>query len=114
MRISDWSSGVCSSDLGTLYGRNTLAGAINLITRRPSGEFGGSASLEIGNYNAVTEKASIDLPKVGIVSMSLAARQEQRGGWVKTAESSSTNRSDERRVGQEGVSKVRSRWSPDP
>src|SRR3546814_13714784 len=115
MRISDWSSDVCSSDLiywdpavgvyvdgvyigkaqggifdivdlervevlrgpqGTLYGRNTLAGAINLITRRPSGEFGGSASLETGNYDAVTEKASIDLPKVGTVNM----RPERRRG----------------------------------
>src|SRR5688572_6384473 len=26
---------------GTLYGRNTLAGAINFVTREPSGEFGG-------------------------------------------------------------------------
>ncbi|NGY04815.1 TonB-dependent receptor [Solimonas terrae] len=81
---------------GTLYGRNTLAGAINLITRRPSGEFGGSASLEVGNYNAITEKASIDLPKIGIVSMSLAARQEQRDGWVKTSNDSSTSKLNDR------------------
>jgi iron complex outermembrane receptor protein len=30
---------------GTLYGRNTLAGAINLITRQPSGEYRGEATL---------------------------------------------------------------------
>lgn len=77
---------------GTLYGRNTLAGAINLITKRPSGEFGGSASLEAGNYGALMTKASVDLPKIGIVSMSLAARQEQRDGWVKTSDDSSTNK----------------------
>jgi iron complex outermembrane receptor protein len=70
---------------GTLYGRNTLAGAINLITRKPSGEFYGSSSLEIGNYNAVVGKASVDLPKMGIVSLSLALRQEQRDGWVDTS-----------------------------
>ncbi|SEQ85496.1 iron complex outermembrane recepter protein [Solimonas aquatica] len=75
---------------GTLYGRNTLAGAINLITRKPSGSFAGSASLEIGNFNAVLSKASVDLPKMGIVSLSLAVRQEQRDGWVHTASSSST------------------------
>src|SRR3546814_19414846 len=74
---------------GTLYGRNTLAGAINLITPRPSGEFGGSASLEIGNYDAVTEKVSIDIPKVGRVRMSLAARQKQRGGGAKPHEPNS-------------------------
>ncbi|WP_028008867.1 TonB-dependent receptor [Solimonas flava] len=76
---------------GTLYGRNTLAGAINLVTRRPSGEFGGTASLEIGNYDAVTTKASVDLPKMGIFSVTLAARQEQRSGWVHTSNDSSTS-----------------------
>ncbi|NKF22007.1 TonB-dependent receptor [Solimonas marina] len=76
---------------GTLYGRNTLAGAINLITKRPSGEFGGTVSVEAGNYDALTTKASIDLPKMGIVSMSLAARQEQRDGWVNTSRDSSTS-----------------------
>lgn len=74
---------------GTLYGRNTLAGAINLITRKPSGEFGGSASVEIGNYEAVSMRASLDLPKMGIVSVSVAAQQAQRDGWVKTTRTSS-------------------------
>src|SRR6185295_13302558 len=35
---------------GTLYGRNTLAGAINLITAKPTGDFGGSAKVQAGNY----------------------------------------------------------------
>ena len=34
---------------GTLYGRNTLGGAINLISKKPSGE-GMSAKVTIGNY----------------------------------------------------------------
>ena len=33
---------------GTLYGRNTLAGAVNMITRKPSGELGGQASIDLG------------------------------------------------------------------
>jgi iron complex outermembrane receptor protein len=81
---------------GTLYGRNTLAGAINLITRKPSGEFGGSASIEVGNFDALTTKASVDLPKMGIFSVSIAARQEQRGGWVHTSRDSSTGELNDR------------------
>ncbi|MEQ1438920.1 TonB-dependent receptor [Fontimonas sp. SYSU GA230001] len=75
---------------GTLYGRNTLAGAINLITRAPTGEFGGSASLEIGNYDALVQRASVDLPKLGIASISVGARSEQRDGWIDTTSDSST------------------------
>ena len=34
---------------GTLYGRNTLAGAINIITAEPTNEFTGEVELEVGN-----------------------------------------------------------------
>lgn len=74
---------------GTLYGRNTLAGAINLITRKPSGEFGGSASIDIGNYNARVGKVSVDLPALGILKASVGLRAEKRDGWVKTTAGSS-------------------------
>ncbi len=69
---------------GTLYGRNTLAGAINLVTKAPTGTFGGQASLEIGNYNAFVQRGSVDLPRIGIASISIGARSEQRDGWVDT------------------------------
>src|SRR6185436_16346785 len=36
---------------GTLYGRNTLAGAINLVTRAPSGKLQGKARVDLGNYD---------------------------------------------------------------
>ncbi|HEY0974979.1 MAG TPA: TonB-dependent receptor [Solimonas sp.] len=75
---------------GTLYGRNTLAGAINLVTRAPSGVFGGSASLELGDYNAQMQRVSVDLPQWGMARISLAARSEQRDGWVDTTRDSST------------------------
>lgn len=68
---------------GTLYGRNTMAGAVNFITRKPTGEFGGSASIELGNYGAHIEKVSLDLPRFGIARLSLAARKEDRDGLVK-------------------------------
>lgn len=69
---------------GTLYGRNTLAGAINLVTKKPSGEFGGMASLELGNYNARVGKLSLDLPALGPLKLAVGARAETRDGWIKT------------------------------
>lgn len=81
---------------GTLYGRNTLAGAINLITRSPSGTFGGSASIGVGNYSAREQRLSVDLPQWGIARISLAGRSEQRDGWVHTTSDSSTPRLNDR------------------
>lgn len=81
---------------GTLYGRNTMAGAINMITRKPSGVLGGSLGLEIGNYGYHTEKVSLDLPKYGIASVSLGVRSENRDGLVKTTFGSPTSEMDNR------------------
>ncbi|TXH59193.1 MAG: TonB-dependent receptor [Burkholderiaceae bacterium] len=81
---------------GTLYGRNTLAGAINLVTRKPSGEFGGSATLEAGNYNAAMGKVSLDLPKLGPLSAAVGLRTEKRDGWVKTTPGSSVGELNDR------------------
>ncbi|CAB1371056.1 TonB-dependent receptor [Denitratisoma oestradiolicum] len=50
---------------GTLYGRNTIGGAINVISKRPSGELSGSVKVGFGNYNLRTTNASIDLPTFG-------------------------------------------------
>ncbi len=74
---------------GTLYGRNTLAGAVNFITRKPSGELGGSILLDVGNYNARVGKVSLDLPQVGIFKASVGLRSEKREGWIKTKVGSS-------------------------
>lgn len=76
---------------GTLYGRNTLAGAINLRTQSPTGVFGGSATVEAGNYNALVQKASVDLPQWGIAKISFGVRSERRDGWVDTTRTSSVS-----------------------
>ena len=74
---------------GTLYGRNTIAGTINLVTRDPSGQFGGHASADYGNYNDHMYRASIDLPRLWIADIKIAGRSERRDGWVKTIQPSS-------------------------
>ena len=69
---------------GTLFGRNTMAGAVNLVTRAPSGLFTGDASVSLGNYGSKVGKATVDLPAMGKLKVSLGARVERRDGWVKT------------------------------
>jgi iron complex outermembrane receptor protein len=68
---------------GTLFGRNTMAGAINFVTRRPSGVWSGSASIDVGNYGRQVERISLDLPKMGMLSLNVGARNETADGWLK-------------------------------
>lgn len=76
---------------GTLFGRNTMAGAVNLITRPPSGQFTGDASVGFGNYGSKVGKVSMDLPAMGRLKVSLGGRVERRDGWVKTTPGSSVS-----------------------
>ena len=50
---------------GTLYGKNTIGGAINLITRAPTGEFGGKLILGAGDGDLFTQRLALDLPAIG-------------------------------------------------
>ncbi|MCB1675013.1 MAG: TonB-dependent receptor [Halioglobus sp.] len=70
---------------GTLYGRNSTAGAINVITRKPSGEFGVRLTGSVGNEDYYSGKIALDLPAVGTVgeglgelAVNLGAQMRQR------------------------------------
>ncbi len=47
---------------GTLFGRNTTGGAINVILKKPGEEFGGYAELGVGRWDGFTARASVDMP----------------------------------------------------
>ena len=73
---------------GTLYGKNTTAGAINITTRAPSFDFEGRAEVTLGNLAFKQGKASLSGP----LSDTLAARisvttTDRRGTLYDTATS---------------------------
>lgn len=49
---------------GTLYGRNTLGGAINIVTRTPDNDYQGEVTVGYGNYNQVNVNAGVRGPVV--------------------------------------------------
>jgi len=49
---------------GTLYGRNTTGGAVNIISQKPTGELDFKFSLDGGNRDYVRALGVINLPKV--------------------------------------------------
>ena len=66
---------------GTLYGRNTLGGAINLISKKPSGA-GTSSKLTIGNYGLRQVQFIGDYEMGENVFSKLVVNKKKRGGYV--------------------------------
>ncbi len=66
---------------GTLFGRNTLAGAINIVTKRPDprDELSGSATLSLGNFETYAARASVYAPVSETVAVSLAGYVRDQG-----------------------------------
>ena len=58
---------------GTLYGRNTTGGAVNVITTKPSGEFGLKQELTYGERELFRSATSVDTPAYGNVTWVCAA-----------------------------------------
>src|SRR3546814_12180569 len=103
MRISDWSSDVCSSDLhGKVTAIDKAAGLITLDhgaipeAKWPAMTMAFKAAPTITDAVAVGDKVDFDLTLVGSAGEVTAIQK----------------RSEERRVGKECVSKCRSRWAP--
>src|SRR3546814_8998521 len=97
MRISDWSSDVCSSDLEM---------NLKLFGQRNGGRYveHNVDGLLRGDFKTRMEGLAIG------VQNSLISPDEARALENRPAK----GRSEERRVGKEGVSTCRSRWSPHP
>ena len=68
---------------GTLYGKNTTAGAVNLISRPPSFDPEGRAELSIGNLGYVQARASLSGPIVAdTLAIRVAGSATRRRGTV--------------------------------
>jgi iron complex outermembrane receptor protein len=67
---------------GTLFGKNTSAGVINVITKRPSFDFGSQVELTAGNYGALEGSASITGPLAETVAGRLYVAARERDGLI--------------------------------
>ncbi|MEP7351127.1 MAG: TonB-dependent receptor [Sphingorhabdus sp.] len=68
---------------GTLYGRNSTGGAINLITRKPTDTFEGYVDATLGNYGLVKTDAAVSGPLSSTLSARAAITATNRGGYGK-------------------------------
>src|SRR3546814_12956904 len=124
MRISDWSSDVCSSDLDEILERD-VGGRIPVhritdANQRVAVSSGVSRLIDVPKHKMV----SLDIDQLfraadeadsferGALAVAVPQRDPVRGGNVDIGDAIVGQRSEERRVGKECVSTSRSRWSP--
>ncbi len=67
---------------GTLWGRNTIAGAINVVTARPTEELSGYVSGEVGNFDAYQIEGVVSGPLVDTLSGRLSVYTANRDGYL--------------------------------
>jgi len=71
---------------GTLYGRNTVAGAINLVSATPNpGELSGKINAEYGNYDHKKVSGAVNLPMGDTAAVRLSGSYMDRSGWIKNS-----------------------------
>ena len=68
---------------GTLFGRNSTAGAINIITRDPDGQFGLHQEIGLGNFDQFRSRTRLNLPSLGPFSASATYVHSERRGDVR-------------------------------
>ena len=72
---------------GTLFGRNTSAGALSIFTAQPKFDFGGYVEGAYGNYNAYELKGAITGPVSEKIALRLDGGYRKRDGYIQDANS---------------------------
>ncbi|HEY5758974.1 MAG TPA: TonB-dependent receptor [Steroidobacter sp.] len=67
---------------GTLFGKNTSAGVINVVTKRPSFDFGADVELTAGDYGAMEGAASVTGPFSESIAGRLYIASRERDGFL--------------------------------
>jgi iron complex outermembrane receptor protein len=92
---------------GTLFGRNAIGGAINLITKRPTDEFYGNVRVTVGDYDTFNVKGKVNVPLTDDLYVSVAALSSNRDGYF-------TRLTDGRKLSNVNADhgRVAARWQP--
>jgi iron complex outermembrane receptor protein len=68
---------------GTLFGKNTIGGAVNMISAKPSGEAGAELQFLGGNYGTTNVKGVFELPEFCDFSMKISAMHREHDPFTK-------------------------------
>lgn len=93
---------------GTLFGRNTEGGALSLVSKAPTGKFGGRMSVSVGNYGSYTGALHMDLPEVANISVKVDAALQHQDPTVKNPLPGNAGWNQYHRYG----GRIAARWRP--
>jgi len=68
---------------GSLFGKNTLGGAVNVVSKPPADVMGGQVVATAGRFNRADIQASVDLPVSDKVLTRFSVLRNSRDGFVK-------------------------------
>jgi iron complex outermembrane receptor protein len=70
---------------GTLFGRNTIGGLLNIRRAKPTGEMGGKLALNVGRFNQIDARGVINFPSAldGRWSSKVSVVSQQGGGYFQ-------------------------------
>lgn len=71
---------------GTLYGRNTTAGAVNFVLNKPTRDYEGGFSAQYGSFNADKVNGYVSGPLTDTLRFRLAGESEGGGAWQTRAD----------------------------
>jgi len=75
---------------GTLFGRNTSGGAVNIILKKPTADFGGFAEGSYGSYDKVRFRGSINIPLGDSVRTKTSGYYLDDPGFIKNVTTGET------------------------
>lgn len=67
---------------GTLFGRNTIGGAINIVTKKPFNEFRVKGDITTGGYNQFNVRATVDIPLTDKLFSTISVSDKNQDGFV--------------------------------
>ncbi len=67
---------------GMLFGKNTVAGAVSLVTKKPEDRFFGKVSANIGNYNLREFQGMLNVPISEKVAAKVSISKTDRDGYI--------------------------------
>lgn len=68
---------------GTLYGKNTIGGAIKFVTRKPGQDFRATGSIAVGSYDQLDLKVAASGPVTDTLAAGFAVMRAKRDGYVE-------------------------------